>query len=249
MKNKFRNQIKILNYIISTERFKLLFGIGIIIAIYAACVLGANTSNFIDSVFVAFQFSIFNTIMFALIFFNTLNTCSSFEKHFSFYIIRLKNKKNYMKEVINNIVICNLFYLLLFFLCYFSFLLLLKNDFSIHKYINYDMNNFVYLIYYMIRYIILLMGISVISGLVYMNFKTTITFLFDALFMLGFMIGNVKTYPKNSYDFIFWNHFSPESFSTFSLDVVSVVGVILLTQIIIMASYYFTQKNKKMVIT
>lgn len=249
MKNRFHNQIQILNYITSTDRFKLLFGIGIIIAIYASFVLSASTDNFIDSVFMAFQFNIFNVILFALLFFNTQNTCVVFENQFSFYIVRLKNKKNYIKEVVKNIIICNLFYLFIFFLFYFSFLLLLKNDFSVHSYMSYNISNLIYLIYYIIYYIILLIGVTILSGFVYMNFKTTITFCFDGMFLFGFMLGNVKLYSKDYYDFIFWNHFSPEVFSTLSLDITSIIGVILLVQIMIMVGYYFTLKNQRMVIT
>ena len=250
MKNKFHNQIIITNYITSTERFKLLFVIGIFIAFYGSVILGIGNDNFIDSAFIAFQFPIYNIIVFAIIFFNTLNTCSVFEKKFNFYIIRLKNKKNYCNEMIKNVVAINLYYLILFFILFFAFLLLFKvNNIEIHNYMNYSMNNFVYLIYYLIRYILLALLISIVSALIYLNYKTLITMLFNFIFLLGFMVFPAKLIPKENIDINIWSFFSSETFENFTLDIASTLALIIFIQIIIILVYNLTIKNKKMVIS
>ena len=56
-------------------------------------ILGVSVDNFFDSILVQFQFSIFNIFLFTLVFFNNMNACSIFKNDFTFYIMRLKNKK------------------------------------------------------------------------------------------------------------------------------------------------------------
>lgn len=250
MKNKYRNQIKIINYITSTDRFKLLFLLAIIFSAYAAFVLGISTDNFIDAIFIPFQFNIFNIIFFALIFLNNLNTCSTFETKFDYYIIRLQNKKKFIKEMLKNSILANLFYLLIFFLFYFMFLSLIKfGNFEIHSYLNYSINNFTYVIYYLIRYILITVLINVISTYLYLNFKTIITIGFNIIFLIGFMMISISAEPINNITLIIWNFLNQTVFSNFSLDLTSFVAFIIILEIIIIIMNKITLKNKNVVIT
>ena len=57
------------------------------------------------------MFDIFNIFMFLILFINTLNICTTFDNEFSFYIIRLNNKKRYIKELLKNVLIFNILHL------------------------------------------------------------------------------------------------------------------------------------------
>ena len=63
MKIKMRNQIKILNYITSKEKFKALFVMITILSLYGSIILGVSEDNFIDSILIPFQFPIFNLFL------------------------------------------------------------------------------------------------------------------------------------------------------------------------------------------
>ncbi|MDD3341770.1 MAG: hypothetical protein PHN72_06260 [Bacilli bacterium] len=250
MKSKYSNQIKIINYITSTDRFKFLFLLAILFAAYAAFVLGISTDNFLDAIFIPFQFNIFNILFFALIFFNNLNTCSTFETKFDYYIIRLENKKNFIKEIMKNSILMNLFYLLIFFLFYFMFLSLIKfGNFEIHNYSNYSINNFIYVIYYLIRYFLITILLNVITTYLYLNFKMIATIGFNVLFLIGFMMVPISADPINNISLIIWFFLSPIVFSNFSLDVTSFITFLIIVEIIIIIIHKITLKNKNVVIT
>lgn len=96
MKNRYRNEIQILNYVTTTEKYKGIFFTSFILSLYGGFVLGGSVDNFFNSILVPFQFSIFNIFLFSLVLLNNINVCSIFKNDFSFYIIRLKNKKEYI---------------------------------------------------------------------------------------------------------------------------------------------------------
>lgn len=250
MKSKFHNQIKIINYITSTDKFKMLFFLSIIFSAYASFILGSNIDNIIDAIFVPFQFNIFNIIFLSLLFLNNLNTCSIFEKNFDFYIMRLKNKKNYISELIKNTIIINLLYILIFLLFYFSLLILLKmNQFEIHNYANYEISNLFYVIYYLLRYFIIIILINIISTYVYINFKKIITIVINVVFNVGFFIRTMTLVPNNNINIIIWDFFTSLSFSNFSLDILSSISLIIILEIIIIILHKITFINKQVVIT
>lgn len=250
MKSKFHNQIKIINYITSTDKFKLLFILAIVFSIYASLILGNNINNVIDAIFIPFQFNIFNIIFFALLFLSNLNTCSMFEKNFDFYIMRLQNKNKYIKESIKNSIIINLFYILIFLILYFSFLIIFKsNQFEIHNYANYNVSNLAYLIYYLLRYIVLAILINVIFTYIYINFKNIVTISINVIFLIFFLIRSVSIEPINNLNIIIWDFFSSSHFSNFSLDLLSFLILLIIIELIIVIIHKVTLINKKVEIT
>ena len=87
----------IINYIISSEKYKLIFFLTIILALYGGIILTISVDNTYDAILVTFQFPIFCVFLFMIFFFNTLNTCTVMG-NLDFYLIRLKNKKNVLNE-------------------------------------------------------------------------------------------------------------------------------------------------------
>ena len=85
MKNKTHNTYQILNYFASTDRYKIILILTIILCLYGSFALGLNTT-FTSSILNTFMFDIFNIFMFLILFINTLNICTTFDNEFSFLI-------------------------------------------------------------------------------------------------------------------------------------------------------------------
>lgn len=219
-------------------------------AFYGSFILGISTDNFIDASFIAFQFPIFNIIFFSIIFFNTLNTCAVFGKRLIFYVIRLKNKKNFIKEVVKNVVSVNLFYILIFFITFFAFMLLFKgNNFRISNYHNYNVSNLFYLIFYLTRYTLCSILVSIVVSLIYLNFKTIVAIIVNFIFLVGFMVFTVSAVPKESVDFNIWKLFTRETFGNISLEITSTLIILFVLQLMILIFLQYTANNKKVVIS
>ena len=250
MKAKIHNQLKILDYISSTSRFKIIFMMLIVLSLYGSFVLGVSTSNFIDSILVPFQFPIFNLFMFALLFFNTLNTCTCFNEKFSFYILRLENKSKYIKELFKTTIVLNIFFYLLFLIFYFIVLNISKlGNIDIHYYQYYMVNNLVYVAFYLIRYIVISFLVTIIMAICYINFKERITMIVSAIFLVGFMSTPLSATVRSSFTIIPWNYFLNIEYSSFVTELSFSILFIFLLEIIIYIFYRLTLFNKKWVIS
>ncbi len=246
MKTKLHNQLKILNYISSTDRFKVIFIMTVVLSLYGSVVLSNGTENIIDAISIAFQYEIFNIFMFSLLLLNTLNTCTVFSEDFNLYIIRLKTKNNYIKETLKNVVFLNLFYLLLFFLLYFSILYVYKfGKIQIYFYSDYGISNLSYIIFYLVRYIVIGILISAISTMIYINFKSKITLVLDSIFLVGFMITPYYASAKNNFTLIPWNYFNGTVYDSFIKEVSFTILFLFSLEFAIYIAYHLTLKLKR----
>ena len=250
MKNKYHNELKIINYITSTDKYKAIFLITVTLCLYGGFVLGASKNNFFDSILVPLQFPIFNVFLFAIIFLNNINTCSIFKNDFSTYIIRLKSKKEYIKVLMRLSAIMFLFHfgLILLFLV-MPLLLTTFNNLSTHTYQNYEISNLFFLLFYSLRYVIYGLLITMISTLIFINTNSKITIVVNSLFLLLlFYFGGIIAY-QTKISLSIWSYFTITIYSTFNLEVFSSVCVMLLLEIIIGILYIVTIKNRKLAIT
>ena len=250
MKNKYHNELKILNYITSTDKYKAIFLLTVILCLYGGFALGTSKNNFFDSILVPLQFPIFNVFLFAIIFLNNINTCSIFKNNFPDYVIRLKSKKRYIKTLLRLSTTMFLFHfgLILLFLI-MPLLLTTFNDLSIHAYQNYEISNLVFLLFYILRYAIYGTLITIISTLIFINTNSKITIVINGLFLLLlFYFGGIIAYQTNV-SLSIWSYFTITLYSTFSLEVFSSVCTLLLLEIIIGILYILTIKNRKLAIT
>ncbi|MBO5138093.1 MAG: hypothetical protein J6B89_00425 [Bacilli bacterium] len=188
MKNRIARYKQISNYILSTDKFKVIFLLMIVLVLYGGFVLGTNVNNFFDTILVNYQFSFFNIFFFSLLLCNTLNTCSVFDE-LKFYIIRLKDKKTYLKEMILINIVQNVIFIGLFLILYFSVLILLKfGMFDVYNYNSYEISNFLYSIFYLVRYILISLFISIIISILNFKYKKGISRVVIVLFLIGFFV-------------------------------------------------------------
>lgn len=245
MKNKTHNTYQILNYFASTDRYKIILILTIILCLYGSFALGLNVT-FTFSVLNTFMFDIFNIFMFLILFVNTLNICTTFDNEFSFYIIRLNNKKRYIKELLKNVLIFNILHLIIFFLIYFTikcFMTYEPGSYTLYQ--NYNISNNLYLIFYLGRYIILGLLFCVIESLIYINFKTKIVCIFNSLFIMGFLLSSSSDIINNKFLIFPWSYFNNIKYSSFSTEVLYSCIYILILLIISLLLYKFILKKKE----
>lgn len=188
MKSKIARYRLISNYILSTDKFKIIFLLMVALVLYGGVVLGTNINNFFDSILMSYQFFFFNIFFFALLIFNTLNTCSVFDK-LKFYIIRLKDKKHYLREMVLISLIQNLIFIILFLILYFSVLILLKfGMFDVYSYKSYEISNLIYSLFYLVRYIFISLLISIIISILNFKYNNIVNRIVIILFLIGFFV-------------------------------------------------------------
>lgn len=250
MKNKYHNEFTIFKYLVSTDRYKAIFGITLIFALYGSVALGVPTDDFCSSVLVPFQFYIFNIFLFVLFFLNQLNVCSTFQKEFSSYIIRLKTKREYIKTLLRLSALAHLYQILiLFLLMMVIFWLTTFHQLSIEPYMNYSISNIVYVIFYMVRYTIFSLMIILISTLGFVWLKDKILIVLQAGFLALLFIGSYSDATIHEHiSLSIWNYFQGISYSSFSLEVTSSIAMLLVLEIILLVFYSFCIKSKRVVI-
>ena len=245
MKNKTHNTYQILNYFASTDRYKIILILTIILCLYGSFALGLNVT-FTSSILNTFMFDIFNIFMFLILFINTLNICTTFDNEFSFYIIRLNNKKRYIKELLKNVLIFNILHLTIFFLIYFTikcFMTYEPGSYTLYQ--NYNITNNLYLIFYLGRYIILGLLFCLIESLIYINFKTKIVCIFNSLFIMGFLLSSSSDIINNKFLIFPWSYFNNIKYSSFSMEILYSCIYILILLIISLLLYKFILKKKE----
>lgn len=208
----------IINYIISSEKYKLIFFLTIILTLYGGIILTISVDNTYDAILVTFQFPIFCVFLFMIFFFNTLNTCTVMG-NLDFYLIRLKNKKNVLNETMKNVFIINLFHFLILFILYFSVLMVFTHlSFELHNYSNYTVNNGIYTIWFLFRYILFLSILMEIITIIYYNNKYKLALSIIVVSLCGFIVHSITIFnwkTNGIFGIIPWNFFLGLSYDTF----------------------------------
>lgn len=250
MRNKWRNKLAILNHITNTEKYKVIFVFTIILALYGSIILGVNAKGWFESVLVAFQFPIFNMFMFALLFLNTLNTSQIFNSEFSFYIIRLENRRKYLKELLIINLISNLFHLIVFFLLFSAFMCFIHfGEFNVYTYQNYDISNFVYLIFYLKRYLAIAIIICSISTLLTTVLKSRLILLTNGIFLIGFIAKIGISEFQERFALLPWLYFTNLKYDYLSIELAYSALFIFTLGVLLFVLYKLVLRNKKWVIS
>ena len=227
MKNKWNSQKLFINYILSSSGFKTIFLIMLVLIGYAVFGLGAGYSNSIDAMLAPLQFPIFNLFFFVLLFLNTINTIQKFNEHYDTYILRLENRKKWIKNLLKNVLIINLIYLLFFSMFFIVGIFLTKGFYiEVSSYGEYGVTNVLYLLYYFIRYLLLALILSVLNIFLYQKFGGKFVLILNILFVFGFFL------PLGSFYFLPWIYFTYPTTSTFSIEFLNsllfIFGVLIL---------------------
>lgn len=249
-KSKLHKQYHLFNYIVSSSKFKLIFFLTIVLCIYGTISITSMEDTYIDTALISFKFYIFNLFTFLILFLNTLNTCTIFNKEFSNYIIRLKSRKKYVNEMLKITTLLNIFFFILLFILYFMLLNIFKlNNIHITAFQTYDINNLIYLLFYLFRYVIYGLLIMMVTTLIYINLKEKITLIASSIFLLGFLDVKFSSTVVKSLILKPWSYFSNVIYSSFFSEVKFSLLYFLILLLIMIVFYILTKKNKRWEIT
>lgn len=248
MKSKLRNEFKILSYVTSKEKYKAIFLVTLILALYGGFVLAPAETNFFDALLLTFRHYIFNMFMFTIIILNSINICNVLKKDFTFYLIRLRNKDEYIKSIIRINILMYLFHMLILFLLVLASILLTGRNISIVSYDNYNISNLVYTCFYLFRYLLMGLLISIIMTLIYLNIneKVTITIqtFFLAFFFLYDSVLKVSISKYQTVSLFVWSYFTKIDYPSFKIEVIfSCLMIVSLLFIIIVLSSLFSKRK------
>lgn len=250
MKAKLHNEFKIVKYIMSTPKYKGIFLFTVLLCIYGAIALGITAGDFVGSILKPFQFYLFNMFLFTLFFLNNNNACSILKNDFSFYILRLRNKREYVNTTLRvSSLLYSIHFIIVFMIMLACYLLTTFNNVDIHSYNTYAISNITYCLFYLFRYFVIGLLIMLISTMIQINSNGKYVIIFEIIFLFLQYYFNGYITLQNKVTLNVWKYFSSVNYSTFSLEVTSSIFMILVLEIIFLLIYYFTNKFKRMVIS
>lgn len=243
IKDKTNTTKEILNFLINTNNFKTTIVLSILLGIYGSFVLSSGIDNYFSSILNTFQFPTFNVMFFIIIFINSINMCRHFDEY-DFYIIRLKTKKNHLKELIKMVTYSNIIIVFVIIFSYLALLNILKFKYLFPTEYNGYVNNVLFSIFYLCRYFILSILLGVINIIGYHQLKEQKTIILDVIFLVGFWIFPYSSYAiKSSFSIFPWYYFQNINYGSFLLEVNFSILFILLLEIAILLLYNFSDKK------
>lgn len=179
LKGKIKSLFEFYKQSINNQKFILIFILLFIASLYGVFGLAQHHAMQIDyltGILNIFLNNYYVTIIVFITFLNTFNIYNVFSENIN-YIIRLKSKKNYLIELIKNIIFSNTM-LLLVNLALILIGLNIFNKFDISSvYYYYNLPSIVYIIYLLIKQIIIINFLSVIIILLAKIMNEKISFL------------------------------------------------------------------------
>lgn len=245
MKVKFHNEFQLMRYILRNERYRLVIFLSVILALYASLVILIAQENYFEALHQIY----FWDIVVLFLFMNQWLVSSTIKNDFPFYIMRLKNKKEYIYLQAR-----------LFFLPYaFQFLLILgliliglfifqSCDFDIHPFYHvygqYSVSNFIYCLFYMLHFFLFGECFIFITTFIYILWKDIVTVLWNILFLICILFF-AKMTIQTSLVLNSWMFFTTTFFESFSLEVFSSVMLLIILVIMSFLLYKITVHSKR----
>ena len=239
MKSKFHSIISVLKYLLNGEQFRLTYFLTVLLAIYGVIAVGQNISSIQETLIIMFQFPFFNIFLQFIILMNTINVCSTFSNEFSFYYIRKEKKKNATIDLIILSVLYNLLFFFVLFLIMFSLCIIFKGiTFNSNLYYQYSITYNTYMIFYLIRYVLITLFFTALNTILYQKFNKKILFL-NVIFIIMLI-----AYPASLDGIVIinvlpWNYFTLSNYITFGNELISSLMFILLLIFINILSFKF----------
>jgi len=247
LKNKIHNNLKIVNYIMKSEKFNLLFVLAIIFSVYGGIFLSGFELSLFDNAIIAFQYNIYNIFIFSLFVLNNNNFLNFFNYDFSFYIIRLKTKQNYIKEKIKFYIIYHSLYFVILLLLFFSFSLIVRmHNIVFSKYYFYGISNYTYMIYLFVKLYLLSLLFGIINIFIYDKFGKNVSLIINFILISGFMITFTTFEQLGKLIYILpWTFFEIFKYPSFMIEVSYFVFYVIILEIIIYVCYKLYIRKKR----
>lgn len=185
MKNKLKYYNANFCYYANSQKFKFLFVLMIIISLYCSSALtyvDGSYLNYIPAIFSIFNNKVFIIFMLFICLMTTINTYIHFNSS-NYYIIRLKSKKEYLRELINNTIFNNLVTLIIqVIMILIGLNVFCSSNLGISVMENYNILNIIYLLFFLIRSFMILLFVSVINCILFNIIHKNVIFVINALY-------------------------------------------------------------------
>ncbi len=251
-----KSRIQILKYIFKTDIFKLIIIFSIGIGLFAGSSLTGlsmphSPKGYFASLFNIYTSQTFHTILLSLLLMNSFYTLRMFEK-FDFYIMRIRNKKEYVKELISLVVISNISIIFLTFgviLCCLN----INSSFSLGvvKHSMYSISNLQYFLFFFIRYIIITLILSSINVLIFKLLNKVFVFILDISFLASLFFTPYDARILSSFQnipLLPQKYYLPLHCSSFSLEIImSFLFILMLIAILVILSKVVRCKMKQVI--
>lgn len=244
MKKKLDNYI--IDTITRTSQFKILFILSIFLAFYGAYGLGANNKDFFGTILISFSSTYFNLGFLLLLFVNTIYFCSWFSRYDN-YIIRLHDKKTYLKQMIRQGLKLNLVWILCFFLIYLIILFFTNfGYFQGSGIFDYGITSHIYVVFYLIRYFCFSCFLSLFIICFYIFLGERKTILLSLVFFIGYILTLFLgiNLSDNSFKILPYSYYTLYDYGSFSLEIVYSVLYLLLLEILFYVFIYIFLRRK-----
>lgn len=220
-------------YLINCDKYKIIYLLLVIAALYGHFVLGLNVFDGWNSILITFQFSYFNVLFFITTFITTIHVIETFNNKFKDIVLRLKNKRKYIFFLIFTIFVMFIFNVVLFGILYFLLVFISKASTTKNDILSgYNINIWIYTVYYTVRYFLLLLLINIIAAFIYLNFGFIKMYIFE-LFVLILLIMEKLV------------GFNDSLYVTFSKDIfISFLVFTIAIGIVVFLSFYLLKKRK-----
>lgn len=232
---------------LSNNIFKVIIALSLLLNLYSTSYLSAN-KDYLQGILTSLSNGYYGCFLLGLIMINTINVVSLYEQNY-FYIIRFKNRKMYLKELINNVIVSNTIVFLLNFIILLIDLNLFADGLYIGEIYNYGINNIIYVIYYLLRAVVIFNVIAVICVL-FMKLigRNATTILIIILCSALIFTPDETLYPINSLremrvfigDYLMLYRYSNFPFEIFCSTIMFAVSVS-----VIYLLFYIVNKRKK----
>ena len=226
-------------YIISKDNFKLCFLFAICISVYGGAILATNTQNVFSSFLLAFSFSIFQILFFALFFYNTYTTLTIVNRDLHNYIYRLGSKANYINSSIRLSILSNLYLLLLFLLMFLTAYNFLGPGISFNGEIDLG-----YFFFFFFRYFMIWILTCIILSYLYLISKVKLSYVFSCLFLVAILGYSYLLVP---YQYLFFPGSLLDAyaqFPSFSIQLILSISFIIVLIMVLFLLYFYSRKNK-----
>ena len=249
-KAKLHNEFKIIKYIMSTQKYKAIFLFTILLCMYGVFALGITQNDFITSILTPFMFHLFNIFLFSIFFLNNNNACSILKSDFSFYIMLLGNKKEYVKTTLRvSSILYSIHFIMVIMIMLSCFLLTTFSNFEVYNYGLYTISNVAYCIFYLFRYFVIGLLIILIFTIVHINISQKYVIILQVAYLFLLFYFSVYIMLQDKITLNVFKYFNIVNYSTFSLEVTSSIIMVLVLEIILCIGYFITNKIKRVVVS
>jgi len=237
-----------IKYMLIGYRFKTIFMFLICFNLFGSGYLAYNR-HYIDGLLSVLTNSYYVICFMSMILINTINTFDMFEKN-SFYIIRFIDRKEYLIQLIRNIIVSNaVLFVINIIVLIIGLNLFVGSRFVVESFMNYLVPNILYVLFYLIRMFFLIQTVATISVLLFKLIDSKIVIIMNIVLWSSFLISPYKlNFRVNSLLDMFWNfceYFRVHYYSGFGMEVLCSTIYVSALLLLIFALFNFSKNNIK----